>query len=132
MKVNGGCESSRLGPKVIDSHARKEALNNGGRRLNKKKAKTRIAVISIKNSEDIGNGDDKIMHNDNFGQKVKESPAGLRLRLGANIEKLRSPSRLRVDSTPRFKNKNLSLVSAGVRYHGLVNNRSHTTSPSRR
>ena len=54
------------------------------------------------------NGDDKIMHNDNFGQKVKESPAGLRLRLGANIEKLRSPSRLRVDSTPRFKNKNLT------------------------
>jgi hypothetical protein len=41
-------------------------------------------------------------------QQSKESPAGLRLRLGANIEKLRSPSRLRVDSTPRFKNKKLS------------------------
>eukprot|EP00943_MAST-04B_sp_MAST-4B-sp1_P001938 g1938.t1 len=41
-------------------------------------------------------------------QQPKESPAGLRLRLGANIEKLRSPSRLRVDSTPRFKNKKLS------------------------
>ena len=48
-------------------------------------------------------------------QKGAVSPLALRLRLGSNIEKLRSPSRLRVDSTPRFVNRNHALGSPSSR-----------------
>ena len=48
-------------------------------------------------------------------QKGAVSPVALRLRLGSNVEKLRSPSRLRVDSTPRFVNRNHTLGSPSGR-----------------
>lgn len=110
---------------LVNMHARKASNPVLRLRYEETSVIKHLKTDNVKTSRPLSRGQSSLRSPSRAQEEASEgsklvhkgpvSPVALRLRLGSNVEKLRSPSRLRVDSTPRFVNRNHALGSPSGR-----------------